>query len=196
VQETSALAPWHDFYILVGTASATLVGLLFVTASVGSSYYSRDSHHALRAFLSPSVVHFASVLAACMIGVAPLRNWVLLGLFICALGVFGVVYAGLVWRGMVRHGFSASADLEDRIWYAAMPAIAYAAMLGAGITVFLQPDDGCDLIAVAMGLLLLIGVHNAWDMTIWTIIRRTDTQASQPAQPARSEGDGPREGAE
>ena len=34
---SEALAHWHEFYALLGTASATLVGLLFVALTVGSS---------------------------------------------------------------------------------------------------------------------------------------------------------------
>jgi hypothetical protein len=34
-----ALKEWHDFYILVGTAGATLLGLLFVAVSLGASDY-------------------------------------------------------------------------------------------------------------------------------------------------------------
>ena len=30
---------WHDFDLLVGTAAATLVGLMFVAASIGASFY-------------------------------------------------------------------------------------------------------------------------------------------------------------
>jgi len=33
-----ALKQWHDFYILVGTAGATLLGLLFVAVSLGAGY--------------------------------------------------------------------------------------------------------------------------------------------------------------
>ena len=60
--------PWHDLYALVGAASATLIGLLFVAASVGAGFFTHERHHALRAFLSPSVVHFSCVLAACLVG--------------------------------------------------------------------------------------------------------------------------------
>jgi hypothetical protein len=28
---------WHDFYVLVGTAGATLVALLFVAVSIGTA---------------------------------------------------------------------------------------------------------------------------------------------------------------
>src|SRR5262249_26047214 len=34
------LHSWHDFYLLVGTASATLVGLMFVAASIGAQVFS------------------------------------------------------------------------------------------------------------------------------------------------------------
>ena len=38
-QLVDALRPWHDFYTLVGTGSATLIGLLFVAASVGTGVF-------------------------------------------------------------------------------------------------------------------------------------------------------------
>jgi len=36
------LERWHDFYILVGTAGATLVALLFVAVSGGSGYLTEE----------------------------------------------------------------------------------------------------------------------------------------------------------
>ena len=167
-----AVSPWHDFYMLVGTASATLVGLLFVAASVGSGVYTKDKHPALRLFLSPSVFHFTSVLAACLIAIAPIRDWMLLGLLIGGEGLFGIAYAGLVWRKMVRHGFTATINLEDRIWYAPLPAVGYAIMAASGAALLLQRPDSCGWIALAMGVLLLVGIRNAWDMTLWTVTRR------------------------
>ena len=38
-QLADALRPWHDFYTLFGAASATLIGLLFVAASVGTGVF-------------------------------------------------------------------------------------------------------------------------------------------------------------
>jgi hypothetical protein len=171
---TDSMREWHDVYMLFGTASATLIGLLFVAASVGSSFFNRDRHPALRAFLSPSVVHFTCVLAACLIAISPLRSWVLLGSLIAGDGLFGVLYSGLVWRSMVRHGFSATIDLEDRLWYAALPAVGYTIMAAAGITLASQMALGCGVLAVAMGVLMLVGIRNAWDMTVWTVVRRPD----------------------
>ena len=61
----AALAQWHDFYMLIGTAAATLVGLTCVAASVGASIFTEESEKALQSFLTPTVAHFAAVLFAC-----------------------------------------------------------------------------------------------------------------------------------
>ena len=34
---------WHDFHVLVGTASATLVGLMFVTGSIGANLFTEKN---------------------------------------------------------------------------------------------------------------------------------------------------------
>ncbi len=76
---TDAIRDWHDVFMLFGEASATMVGLLFVAASVGSGVFTKDKQDALRALLSPSVVHFSCILAACLIAVSPLKGRILLG---------------------------------------------------------------------------------------------------------------------
>ncbi len=146
-----AVRSWHDFYVLLGTAAATLVGLLFVAASVGSSIFTEDKQHALRAFLSPSVVHFSSVLVACLIAIAPVSGWVLLGLLVGADGLFGFVYCGLVWRSMVRHGLSRTIDMQDRLGYAALPAVGYVLVIAAGIALAWQHGIGCGVLALGRG---------------------------------------------
>lgn len=55
------LKEWHDFYVLVGTAGATLLALLFVAVSIGAGFLSEGRQLATRTFKTPVVVHFASV---------------------------------------------------------------------------------------------------------------------------------------
>ena len=52
---------WHDFYLLVGTAGATLVALLFVSISLGVGFLTSARAAATRVFYSPIVLHFAAV---------------------------------------------------------------------------------------------------------------------------------------
>jgi hypothetical protein len=171
---TQALAPWHDFYALMGGASATMVGLLFVAASVSSGAFSRSSRGAQRMFLSASVIQFASVLGGCLIILAPLQRWGELGGLILASGAFGLAYCGMAWRDAVRDGLDKRIDLEDRFWYAIAPAVGYLFMVCAGIALILRLDQGCAALALAMGALLVIAIHNAWDITIWSVMRRKE----------------------
>ncbi len=169
---------WHDFYILLGTASATLVGLMFVAASIGSSVFSEQNRNALQAFFSPTVVNFAAVLLTCVGVMIPSQTWLSLGLLLAAGGVAGVVYAGRVWVQMiVRRSFHV--DAVDRLFYATVPLLGYLLVLASGILLLLGKPWSSEVTAAALVVLLFAGIRNAWDMTTW-IMMRTPTSAQLP----------------
>jgi hypothetical protein len=168
----TALGPWHEFYTLLGTASATMIGLQFVAATVGSGVFASSRRAALRVFLSASIVNFGSILAASLIVLAPVRHWLALGALIASCGIFGLTHSGLAWRDTLREGLITSIDLEDRVWYVALPIVGYLMVACSGAAFGLQFEFGPAALAVSMGLLLLVGLHNAWDITLWIITRR------------------------
>jgi RsiW-degrading membrane proteinase PrsW (M82 family) len=53
--------------------------------------------------------------------------------------------------------------LEDWIWYAILPFIGYAALTAAGLVVRSRIEDALFIAGGATLMLLLIGIHNAWD---------------------------------
>ena len=169
-----ALAPWHDFYTVLGEASATMTGLLFVAASVGSGVFTHGRPGALRMFLSSSVVQFATILFSSLVTLAPLQNWHHAGGLIFACGLFGLGYSGIAWHGTVRDGIAEKIDLEDRFWYALAPAAGYAMQAVAGALLLCRSSIGCAVLAASSGCLLLAAIHNAWDITIWSVTRRKD----------------------
>ena len=171
---TVALGSWHEFYGLLGTASATLVGLLFVAASVGSGAFSSGRRAPLRVFLSASVVNFGLILAASLIVLAPITSWQWLGGLIMVCGLFGLTHCWLTWRDTLHDGLIASLDLEDRICYLALPVVGYLCIVASGVLLMAALAVGGAALAAAMGLLLGIGVHNAWDITLWIITRRRE----------------------
>jgi hypothetical protein len=167
-----SLEVWHDFYLLSGTASATFIALLFVAASVGSGIWERPA--ALRVFLTATVVHFSSILFVSLIVLAPLRSELISGLLIALVALVGVIYCGLVLRDLVHHGLGAVIDLEDRLWYAALPVIGYLIMAPSGILLALHIAFSTAALATAVLLLLVTGIRNAWDITVWIVTRRRD----------------------
>lgn len=166
--------PWRDFYTLIGAASATLVGLIFVAASVGTGVFTHERQVGVRTFLSPTVVAFSVVLAASLIGVLPAFSWMVPGFLFVGIGLLGVLYSWRVWRKMVREGIAEHIDLEDRTWYLAVPAMAYLLIGTAGAALGNWTEAGCTILAVGVCLLLLAGIRNAWDMTTWVVLRRRE----------------------
>jgi hypothetical protein len=168
-QLASLVRDWHDFYSLVGTAAATLVGLMFVAASVGANIFSEKHLEPMRAFLTPTVVHFSIALLICILATIPTHTWMMRGLLVGGGGLAGLLYSGRIWiRIFNRHS---GIDLADRLFYALIPVLGYlAATLSAGALLRRAPWAP-DLMAVALIALLVAGIRNAWDMTVWIVTR-------------------------
>jgi hypothetical protein len=164
------IRPWHDFYLLVGTASATLVGLMFVAASIGAQVFKEENRAAIEAFISPTVVHFSTALFACILATIPERTGMEFVVLLSVLGLAGIGFSARVWTQLiVRHKFSV--DSLDRLFYAVIPGIGQFLVLLSGVLLLTRPATGLDCLAIALLVLLLAAIRNAWDMTMWIVIR-------------------------
>ena len=168
------LQPWHDFYALTGAASATLVGSCSSPPPSEPACSRKSAKTGLRVFLSPTVVAFGAALATSLLGVVPLSDPRILAGLAAGIGALGLTYSVRVWRRLIDGGMAAEIDHEDRVWYFAAPAFAYAIMVAAGLAILLAPQAAGTLLAVALCLLLVAGIRNAWDMTTWVLLRRKE----------------------
>jgi hypothetical protein len=83
-----ALHDWHDFFVVIGAASGGLLGAMFVVASIGSGFLTKKHATATRVFLTPTVIHMATVMFGCALAVAPSLERVSFG-FVFGLGGAG-----------------------------------------------------------------------------------------------------------
>jgi hypothetical protein len=167
---TELLHDWHDFYGLAGTASATLLGLMFVAASIGASIFNEEQRAPAGAFLTPTVVHFAAVLFACLLMTIPTQSWHTLAALLGAGGLAGAIYCGrIVVQIIIRHRFEV--DLSDRLFYAVIPFLGYLLVLISAVLFFMKIMASASLIAASLFRLLVAAIRNAWDMTVWIMIR-------------------------
>jgi hypothetical protein len=81
------LQRWHDFYLLVGGAAATLVGLMFVAISLGSRLITERSIPGLRVFVTPTIIHFIYVLVIATVIVIPTVTRMPLGILLVLAGL-------------------------------------------------------------------------------------------------------------
>jgi hypothetical protein len=162
--QLAPLATWQTFYILIGTAAATLMGLMFVVVTLLAGVRVRVplSGEAFATFNTPNIVHFGLALLVAAVLSAPWRGLWMVGTLLGLCGLGGVTYAIIVVR-RVRRQSDYRPVLEDWIFHTVLPLISYSAFLIAGILLPGQPTQALYIIAAAMVLLLFAGIHNAWD---------------------------------
>jgi hypothetical protein len=126
------LAPWESFYVIVGSSAGALTGLQFVVIALIAEAEATASMLEIRAFGTPTVVHFCAVLFISAVLSAPWHALSRAGLVVGACGVAGIVYATMAIRH-ARRQTGYSPDAEDWFWYSALPLVGYASLLAAGI---------------------------------------------------------------
>jgi hypothetical protein len=170
---------WHDFYVLIGTASATLVGLMFVAASIGSSIFNEEHRAPMKAFITPTVVHFAAVLFTCLLVIIPTHSWRTLGGLLGVGALAGSIYCGTILIQLfIGHKFNV--DFSDRLFYALIPALGYVLGFISAVLLLIRSAASVNLMAAALLTLLLAGIRNAWDMLLWIVIKTPSSRAPSP----------------
>jgi hypothetical protein len=168
---------WHEFYGLLGTAASTLIALLFVAVSVGVGLLTSERAGPTRLYLSPIILHYASVLFISLIIMIPTLGDRMLGAIIGLCGIVGLVGSVVITVRLFRDSKS---EFVDRFAYGAWPFVAYAGVAGAAVLIMMASRRAPILLAGSLLLLLLVNIRNAWDLTI-TFARRHGDSAHPPS---------------
>jgi len=168
---TEALEKWHDFYVLVGTAGATLLALLFVAVSLGAGYLNPRRTVGTRIFMSPVVVHFTSVFFVSAICLVPSHGTTFLAAVIGATGVIGTAVSAVITVGVVRSKLTDY--VPDHFAYGVLPALGYLGLVAAAVVIYRENAIGLDLLAGALLLLAIINIRNAWDLSLSMVLHHS-----------------------
>jgi amino acid transporter len=141
---------------------------------------------AMRAFGTPTVVHFCAVLLVSAIMSAPWTAITQIAVALGACGLIGTIYG--VW--VVRHA-RRQKDYEpvweDWVWHTGLPFLAYIAFLVAAVRLNPFPAGSMFLVGGGVLLLLFVGIHNAWDsvtyIAMWGAERDSPETSAAPAPP-------------
>ncbi|MFZ0065980.1 MAG: hypothetical protein WAK90_07405 [Pseudolabrys sp.] len=164
-----SLHEWHEFYILLGTAGATLLALLFVAVSLGTGFLNSKDQQGTRTFMSPVVIHFTSVFFLSAVCLVPSHGPVFFAVLIAGTAVVGVVVSIVISVWVVRTEMTQY--LPDYFAYGLLPVGAYLALLVASIMIYLGRDYALEVLAGGLLLLAIVNVRNAWDLTL-SMVRR------------------------
>ena len=166
----SPLAQWESFYVIVGSSAGALTGLQFVVIALIAEARAARSMLEIRAFGTPTVVHFCAALLISAIISAPWHTLSSAGLALGACGVGGVTYAVTTIRH-ARRQTGYSPDAEDWVWYVGFPLAAYAMLLAGAFLLTGHTITALFMIAATSLLLLFVGIHNAWDTVTYVAVK-------------------------
>jgi hypothetical protein len=175
--ELPFLSQWQNFYMIMGTAAATLTGLMFVVTTLiaGIDGHLSTLNAAVSAFNTPTVVQFGAVLLLAGILSAPWQTLSSLSMLLGLVSLGMVFYLIIVLRRMWRVPQYQS-TLEDWLWYLVFPLLAHLSLIVAAFVLPEHPTPALYIIGFAMILLLLVGIRNAWDMVTFLAVERAHSE--------------------
>jgi hypothetical protein len=167
--EWAVLEGWENFYFMLGSAGAGLIGLLFVVVTLTAGFERSLTSRGNRLYMTPTLCHFAIVFTLSGIAIAPRLPAALLPAVIALVALVGVT---LALRSTIGIGGRLPPTVEAPHWsdawlYGIAPGVIYAGILAAAAGLWLGwPDSDVAMAALLLGLLLLC-VRNAWDLVTW-----------------------------
>ena len=170
---------WENFYYLMGSAAAGLIGLMFVAVSLTRNFDPEKAERGQRLFMTPTVMQFALILAIAGLALAPKLTPQMHRFAMGAVAAWGLAYtAPSAWR-LVREQ-DAAAHWTDFWFYGFAPVAIYIVFETAIIDWLLPQDLACNLMALSLLALLMASIRNAWDLVTWIAPRRNTSPEPAP----------------
>jgi len=153
---------WESFFVIVGTAAGALIGVQFVVMTLIADNPPARVNEAGPAFAAPTIVHFSAALLLSALVRIPWEGIAGAAALWGIVGLAGVVYSVVVARRM-RRQTTYRPDLEDWVYFCALPLVGYALLIVCAFLAVSHAHDALLGVACVALLLLFIGIHNAWD---------------------------------
>lgn len=186
------LSDWESFYVIVGSSAGALTGLTFIVITLAADASGLAMTPAarlagLRAFITPTAVHFGAALWVAALMSVPGQTRLSLAICLAVTGLAGAAYCANVARWFIEARTNYRPFLSDWIWTLILPPCAYLALLTAAVLLRAQLALALYAVAASSLLLLLLGLHNAWDVVVWITTERHTHGARQRAAPSKQD---------
>jgi hypothetical protein len=166
-----ALAEWSTFYALMGGASATLLGLLFVAVSVRLNIFHQRQVADVRDFAAFTFGTFLVAIGVAGLAVAPHahRSTLALSLLLVSIAsISGIAVVARVWISLNAPATGprpGSGPAEWRGWvYLLVLSPPYIGLIAVVALLWRSHPDALGLLAFVEGWLLVMGTVAAWVM--------------------------------
>jgi hypothetical protein len=170
---------WDSFYLLVGGASGALIGLLFVVATLTTSFNRDQALVGSSVYLAPVVGHFAMILGVSALASAPPTDPRIEGGLVAAAALVGALWSCRSgWIIKTSEQFK-TAHWSDYWWFGVWPGVIYVVLMGAAALAWVSPVASTWSIAAVLVVLMMVAIRNAWDLVTWISATINDPKTGQ-----------------
>jgi hypothetical protein len=167
------LSAWQNFYVIIGSSAGALTGLQFVVMTlIAQTRLAAQDSSGIRAFGTPTVIHFCSALFIGAIMTIPWASATGLAITLLVAGAAGVVYSLMVIWHARRAKYNP--DLEDWVWYTGLPITGHATLLAVAFLLWWHVPAALYVLAADSLVFLLLGLHNAWDTITYVVVQHAN----------------------
>lgn len=160
-----AIAGWHDFYLMIGTAAATLVGLLFVSLSLNVDVITRKANGDLRVLAAETFNSFLCVLLFAVLFLIPDQGPMGLGLPLLGIGGYGLLRT-VAWLFEARRMQPRAWGKSDVAQRFVIPTLCFGALVIIAISVLESQTRGLYWLIPVMIMLIVTASSNAWHLLL------------------------------
>jgi hypothetical protein len=160
----SVVRSWETFYLLTGTAAATLIGLLFVAISIHIEVFTRQVASGIQHFAALTFNCYFYVLLIAIFFLIPGLSPLSLGITLSLLGILGAANAAVQQRNARKTRLDSQGGRLASRFTGPMLGLAGLALMGAAITLKI----GLSFYGVVVVIVLLLGSasQNAWALLV------------------------------
>lgn len=191
---SSTIASWQNFYILAGTASATLIGLIFVAVSLHIDLIGESGAATILSLARRTFTRFIMVVVVALLFLVPRQDELGLGLPLLALGVVDAVRTFRVGRHSLT-ALKRTLDVEEAmsriVFPVALPSISSVGLLFVAATVLTGTTSYLYLMVPIIAAILTNAASNAWDLMLGLAVykvRRAGGESVRDTEPSVERG--------
>ena len=175
------LLEWHDYYLLAGTAAATLLGLLFIAVTLNADLILSGSRPHIKRVAEQAFQNYIAVLLMALFFMQPRQSGRVLASELLGLG--GGMSLWSIYRIFQTLRVSDETFSRVRIWRRLLPSlVGYLTMIFAGWKMLHGFEDTTvRLFAFATILLLISATASSWDLLLRIAEIRHSFPGSGPA---------------
>jgi len=164
---------WDNFFFMMGSAAAGLIGLLFIVVTLTSGADRSQIQRGQTLYMTPTAVHFAVVLTASAVALSPGLPFAATAAILLLVALVGLASAARAMLGIATPRPGAEPPHWSDFWmYGVTPTALCLALCAAALALGAQVAGAPHAFAALLLLLMLTGIRNAWDLVTWIAPKR------------------------